>query len=305
MKKKSAFVKRTLSMLCIATVLIVMSGCIAVPESKTWMELSGKVYNPKADEPWVGGKLVFVPKNGGPAIEAVTDEEGFYLIDKIRAGDYQFKFYGPDGVEYRSSNENVRFEVKSGKVRLDFQIPKLAYRFFEAEELDDIQAGPEGEGWSGSSWMGDVEGPLWDRQHMGFWDASRWSNEHQLFLVFALEGNWVEGSFTLPPEASEVEYQVNVGVTTAENYGIVEIKIDDTVIGTIDLWGDWRNDEGPDPKRWVNPKRVENLGTVTLGPGTHTVRMTIVGKGPNFPPHIADGIAAGLDYIEFVQVDDE
>lgn len=305
MKKRSASVKRTLSIVCVAAILMVVSGCIAVPESKTWMEVSGRVHNPKADEPWVGGRLVFTPKIGGPSIEAVTDGEGYYLIDKIRAGDYQFKFYGPDNVEYRSSSENVSFEPKSGKVRLDFSIPKLAYRFFEAEELDNIHAGPEGEGWKGNSWMGNVEGPVWDTQHMGAWGANRWSNEHQMFLVFALEGNWVEGTFELPLEASEVEYQVNVGVTTAENYGVVEIKIDETVIGTIDMWGDWRSDPGPDPKRWVNPMRIENLGRVTLGAGTHTVRMTIVGKGPNFPPHIADGIAAGLDYIEFVQVDDE
>jgi tetratricopeptide (TPR) repeat protein len=116
-------------------------------------------------------------------------------------------------------------------------------------------------------------------QDMGPWDRSRWSNGRQLFCR-AQQGGYVELEAHCP-EAGR--YQLAVGLTRADDFGIVQVSLDGQKVG--EPFDGFHS--------VVEPSGKIKLGAVELTRGAHRVRFTVVGKNARSKQHYM-----GIDYLE-------
>src|SRR5690606_30898692 len=92
-----------------------------------------------------------------------------------------------------------------------------------------------------------------------------WLNDDQLFVTDAKAGDSMVLEFeTTAPMSGEAA----IFTTRANDYGIVEVKLDDKVLTTFDGYAEN-----------INRARVP-LGPLQLQPGKHTLTVTVTGKNP-------------------------
>jgi serine/threonine protein kinase len=124
-------------------------------------------------------------------------------------------------------------------------------------------------------------------QWMKLWGAKNWSNGWQL-QGEPEPGNPGGSSFELEIEvARKGAYQLEIYFTRGPNYGIVEVALDDQVVG--ELFNGY--------SETVTPTREITFGTLELDTGSHRVRFTLVGKDPNVRTPRA---MIGIDCLELV-----
>jgi tetratricopeptide (TPR) repeat protein len=117
-------------------------------------------------------------------------------------------------------------------------------------------------------------------QDMGPWDRSLWSNGRQLFCR-ARQGGYLELEVRCP-EAGR--YQLAVGLTRADDFGIVQVSLDGQKVG--EPFDGFHSA--------VVPSGKIDLGAVELTRGAHRLRFTIVGKNARSKQY-----HMGIDYLEF------
>jgi hypothetical protein len=123
------------------------------------------------------------------------------------------------------------------------------------------------------------EGVEASAQDMGSWDRSLWSGGRQLFCR-ARDGGYVELEAHCPGAG---RYQLAVGLTRADDFGIVQVSLDGQKVGEpFDGFN-----------RAVVPSGKIELGAVELTRGAHRVRFTVVGKNARSKQHYM-----GIDYLE-------
>jgi putative heme-binding domain-containing protein len=120
-------------------------------------------------------------------------------------------------------------------------------------------------------------------QLMSSFRADQWSGKNQLWWTGQQVGSQLDLEVVVEESGT---YSVEVVLTRARDYGIVELLIDDTSLGgAIDCFV---------------ADRVETTGVLRLGPmaleaGTHRLSVKIVGKNQQ-----AVGTMFGLDYLQLV-----
>lgn len=148
--------------------------------------------------------------------------------------------------------------------------------------------------WSSSSGIVQLEGEELDakplsgsvsQQAMDSFKSGQWSNGKQLFWTGARPGDKLQ--FTLPE--LEGKYDLELIFTCARDYGVVELKLDDEVLGPpIDLY---------DPN--VITTGVITFSDLDLAAGEHTLQVRILGKNPQ----AAAAFMFGIDALRFVPQD--
>jgi WD40 repeat protein len=116
-------------------------------------------------------------------------------------------------------------------------------------------------------------------QDMGPWGRWRWSNGRQL-LCLAQQGGYVELEAVCPVAG---RYQLAVGFTRADDYGIVQVSLNGQKVG--EPFDGFHSAVAPSGK-------IE-LGVVELTRGAHRVRFTAVGKNAR-----SKNYYMGIDYVE-------
>ncbi len=121
-------------------------------------------------------------------------------------------------------------------------------------------------------------------QRMAPWGAARWSGGAQLFCRSSPGAVLTAVLPELPPGA----YRAGLFATRAPDYGVVAVSLDDRLLaGDLDLYG-----------AEVAPTGRLDLGTVTLTPGPHRLRVEVRGRNA-----ASRGAFLGLDCLEFVPTD--
>jgi hypothetical protein len=104
-----------------------------------------------------------------------------------------------------------------------------------------------------------------------------WSGDGQVFFSPQSDDAWIELDFTLP----EHEYSgLVLRFTTAADYGTYRVLLDGAPVSEMEDYPDW-NPTGP--LDFYAPRlemRDLYLGSYALGPGTHTLRLELVGANP-------------------------
>jgi putative membrane-bound dehydrogenase-like protein len=122
-------------------------------------------------------------------------------------------------------------------------------------------------------------------QGMGGFRADRWSGNDQLWWTGASPGARLELEL---PVATEGTYDLEIVLTMARDYGVVQVLIDGETVG--------------EPIDCYNEAEVITTGVVAFGPkkltaGTHKLGLQILGANPK-----ADkGYMVGLDYVRLVK----
>ncbi len=130
--------------------------------------------------------------------------------------------------------------------------------------------------------IGKTDGQVQD-QEMANFKADRWSGHRQLWWTGQKIGSELDLEFTAEQNGT---YLLEVVLTRAPDYGIVELSVDGAPVGSaIDGFV---------------PDRVETTGVLHLGPvelkaGTHGLTAKIVGRHPH-----ATNTMFGLDYLRLV-----
>lgn len=110
------------------------------------------------------------------------------------------------------------------------------------------------------------------------------SNDAQLWFRATGAGQAMTAEFEIPGETDR-RYAVKIAQTKAGDYGINQISLNGTAIGTpFDAYAT--------PVQVTEPM---DYGTYTLSPGVHTLTVDITGKNGS-----STGYMAGLDYIHLV-----
>jgi len=118
---------------------------------------------------------------------------------------------------------------------------------------------------------------FWLQPTTGFSDGN-WSADGHMFASNTAEGDWIELRL---PERKAGRYSVELFMTKAADYGIVEVSINGTPRGTFDLFSG----------RGVLPSGALELGDVELGGREDLMRIAVIGKNPNAtPPFFQFGI---------------
>jgi len=105
---------------------------------------------------------------------------------------------------------------------------------------------------------------FWLQPTSGFADGN-WSRDGHMFASNTEEGDWIE--FRLPKQKPG-RYAIELFMTRAVDYGIVEVSIDGVRRGTFDLFSG----------RGVLPTGALELGDVELGGREDVMRIAVVGK---------------------------
>jgi len=168
-------------------------------------------------------------------------------------------------------------------------------------ESEDYTAAPSGMSCQDTGCPSYIEGP-----------STRWSNGKQLHLV-ADQGSagapatW-QSTFTTGVEA---DYAINVQVTLANHYGILEFRFDDTLLAAPGGKTDFDTYSAS-----VSTQNIA-LGGLHLTAGTHTITYQLVGTNPasasytysgNYgTPAVAinfadNGYSAGIDYVRLIPI---
>jgi hypothetical protein len=121
-------------------------------------------------------------------------------------------------------------------------------------------------------------------QDMKGFAADRWSGNDHLWWTGGAPGDELKLEFEVEKTGT---YTVEAVLTMARDYGIVELSIDDHVLGSaVDAYND--------PE--VINTGVQSFDGIELKSGTHQLGITI--KGAN--PAAVKGYMMGLDYIRLV-----
>jgi hypothetical protein len=120
-------------------------------------------------------------------------------------------------------------------------------------------------------------------QSMSAFRADRWSGDSHLFWTGARPGDTL--TLSLPPQSGTVD--VEIVMTCARDYGIVQLSLDDQPLGKpIDLY----NVD-------VITTGVLSFPNVTFGEGPHSLTIQIIGANPR----AAKAYMFGLDYLRLVK----
>ena len=123
-------------------------------------------------------------------------------------------------------------------------------------------------------------------QPMGGFTKDRWSGNDHLWWTGAKPNDKLELEFSVGEEAT---YQIELVLTMARDYGIVQILIDGEPLGgPIDCYND------PD----VITTGVQTLGPKQLTKGTHKLGFQILGANPK----AVKGFMVGVDYVRLVRI---
>lgn len=121
---------------------------------------------------------------------------------------------------------------------------------------------------------------------MGGFTKDRWSGNDHLWWTGAKPNDKLELEFSVGEEAT---YQIELVLTMARDYGIVQILIDGEPLGgPIDCYND------PD----VITTGVQTLGPKQLTKGTHKLGFQILGANPK----AVKGFMVGVDYVRLVRI---
>jgi hypothetical protein len=109
--------------------------------------------------------------------------------------------------------------------------------------------------------------------------GGRWSEDGQMLAVGTEQGDWID--FELP-EREPGPQRIEVFLTKASDYGIVQMSLNGTPLGAeIDLFSDLG----------VMPTGAIDLGVVELHRGGDLLRLSVVGANERTaPPHYQFGI---------------
>ena len=124
------------------------------------------------------------------------------------------------------------------------------------------------------------------QENMDDFAPSAWTNHRQLLWTGNKQGNVL--ALAVPVE-EQGQYEIRALLTTADDYGRVKLEIDGKPLGTgpfLDLYS---------PR--VRNTGAVKLGFVTLGRGTSTFKVTVVGRNRS-----SGGFGFGLDELQLVPV---
>ena len=206
----------------------------------------------------------------------------FHIIDNIPFMEsfdgYLEKYYGDSYIKYGITSYwylapegNDKYETVSLEKRTDyFEIPYKGEpkNYNEAEALEIISC---------------TGGTASGQDMKGF--GSGWSDEQQVWWSGGKKGDKLELEL---PAAADGKYNVEVNMTKAVDYGMVQIYINGEKIGDqIDLYS-----------TKVEPTRAVELGIAELKQGFgNRITIEITGKNPK-----ATNYMFGLDYINLIPV---
>lgn len=105
-----------------------------------------------------------------------------------------------------------------------------------------------------------------------------WSDDRQLWWMDATAGDTLELAFDVEQAG---RYKIRASLTTAPDYGIVDIAINDNPPTSVDLY----------KYRVYNP--IHDLGVVELKKGANRIRVEVTGTNPDADPRHG----FGLDYL--------
>jgi len=108
---------------------------------------------------------------------------------------------------------------------------------------------------------------FWLQPSTGF-SGGNWSADAHMFASNTAEGDWIDLQL---PERKPGRYSIELFMTKAADYGIVEVSINGTPRGTFDLFSG----------RGVLPTGALELGDVQLGGREDVMRIAVIGKNPN------------------------
>lgn len=124
-------------------------------------------------------------------------------------------------------------------------------------------------------------GKVWN-QDMTIFDGRKWSGDKQVFWLDFMPSSQLKLGFALPEEG---EFQVGAVFTTAPNYAVVDVKLDDSLLAEdLDLYR----------PQLVGRTEVLDFGSHFLRAGRHQLLIEV--KGTN--PSARRKHAFGLDYVK-------
>lgn len=107
-----------------------------------------------------------------------------------------------------------------------------------------------------------------------------WSGGAQLLIQPSAVGQQVSLQIQVPAGGT---YQLLVDPSLGPRYGICTVEVDGRAVGGFNGYA----------TVLASPQAAMPMGTVTLGPGTHSVTFAITGKDQR-----STGYLAGVDFIE-------
>jgi WD40 repeat protein len=186
---------------------------------------------------------------------AVADERDLWLV-------------GLEDIRNTTTERQQHQTAVNGRLSVTEGTAKLGIARIEAESLEFRKTG---------QYQPEV-------QHMGLWQANRWSGEKQVLARDCRLGDSLLLSLRIRESGT---YRMELFVTRAPDYGNVQVSIDDQVVG--------RPYSGYAPS--VTPFGPVVIGSVTLTEGTHIVALRSVGHDPR-----STGYMMGIDRIDLIAV---
>ena len=108
---------------------------------------------------------------------------------------------------------------------------------------------------------------FWLQPTSGF-RSGNWSKGGHMFASNPKQGDWIDLRL---PEQEPGDYELDLFMTKAADYGIVEVSVNEVQLGTFDLLS----------LRGVVPTDALKLGSVPLRGSKNVLRLEVVGKNPN------------------------
>jgi len=111
---------------------------------------------------------------------------------------------------------------------------------------------------------------FWLQPTSAFRDGN-WSKDGHMFASSPIKGDWIDLRL---PEQEPGEYKLDLFMTKAADYGIIEVSVNEVPLGTFDLLS----------LRGVVPTGALDLGSVRLSGSKNVLRLEVVGTNPNAAP---------------------
>ena len=127
---------------------------------------------------------------------------------------------------------------------------------------------------------------FWLQPTSGF-EGGGWSKDGQMFAFGTVKGDWIELEL---PDLPTATYTVELFLTKSQDYGVVQVSLNDSPVGAFDLWSG----------RGVVPTGSLDLGDIELAGDGDVLRLEV--GGPN-PRAAAPFFQFGIDGIRLQVVD--